>query len=129
MQRRMGKLHFWTFLFPVKIILLPRLAVFRKDTFSRQGTSYFSNCCSLFKINAITCKTLIFRAYHICSDYLNLHNEFNFLVDFFCNIGFPKFLVTSNIRKFLDCIFQNNVADLWKRLSQNSNNQGGKIPT
>ena len=56
-------------------------SVFRKDTFSGQGTSYFSYCCSLFKINAI--KTLIFRAYHISSDYLNLHNEFNFLVDFF----------------------------------------------
>ena len=36
-------------------------SVFRKDTFSGQGTSYFSYCCSLFKINAI--KTLIFRAY------------------------------------------------------------------
>ena len=33
------------------------------------------------------------------------------VVDFFSNNGFPKFLATSNIRKFLDGIFQNNVAD------------------
>ena len=83
--------------------------VFRKDTFSGQDISYFSYCCSLFKINSI--KTLMFRSYHISSDYLNLHNEFSFLVDFFSNNGFPKFLVTSNVRKFLDCIFQNNVPD------------------
>ena len=33
------------------------------------------------------------------------------VVDFFSNSGFPKFLVTSNIRKFSDCIFQNNITD------------------
>ena len=63
-------------------------SVFLKDAFSGQGTSYISYC--LFKINAI--KAMIFCAYHISSDYLNLHNEFNFLVDFFSNKGFPKFI-------------------------------------
>ena len=115
--QEVGWFHFWTFRFLIKIVL-----VFRKDTFSGQGTSYLSYCYSLFKINAF--KTLIFRAYHIISDYLNLHTEFNFLVDFFSNNGFPKFLVTSNIRKFLDCIFQNNVADTTK----NENSQYIALP-
>ena len=74
-------------------------SVFRKDTFTGLGLSYFSFCCNRFKINAI--KTLIHRAYNISSNYLLLHQEFEFLKSYFINNGYPLFLILSVIRKFL----------------------------
>ena len=75
-------------------------SVFRKDTFSGLGLSYFSFCCKVFKINSI--KTLIHRAYSICSHQSSLYSEFNFLTEFFhCN-GFPRSLVQKSIKNFLN---------------------------
>ena len=42
-------------------------SVFRKETFAGSGTSYFSYCSQLFKVNAI--KTLLHRAYKISSNF------------------------------------------------------------
>ena len=73
--------------------------VFRKEMFSGLGISYFSFCCKIFKLNTI--KTLLHRAYNICSSYNSLHLEFSFLINFFqCN-GFPKLLLEQQINKFL----------------------------
>ena len=51
-------------------------SVFRKKTFSGLGISFFSYCSHKFKINAI--KTLLHRAFHLCSTYQYLDNEFQF---------------------------------------------------
>ena len=60
---------------------------------------FFSFCTPQFKINSI--RTLIFLAFNICSNFLNIYNEFEFLKSFFkCN-GFPINLVCSHIKKFL----------------------------
>ena len=56
-------------------------SVYRKNTFSGLGISNFSFCSNAFKLNSIN--TLLFRAYGICSNYFHLHNEFNFLINFF----------------------------------------------
>ena len=50
-------------------------------------------------------KTLIHRAYHICSINLHLDNEFNFLLSYFTNNGYSSKLVHSCVRKFLDSVF------------------------
>ena len=73
--------------------------VFRKSTFTGLGTSFFSYCTYLFKINAI--KTLLYRAYHISSSYFILDIEFNFLRQYFAKNGYPLGLVNSHIKKFL----------------------------
>ena len=75
-------------------------SVYRKPTFSGQGISFFSFTPFLFKLNAI--KTLVFRSYSICSNYHDMHKEFNFLKDFFVSNGFPANLILSVIKHFLD---------------------------
>ena len=56
-------------------------SVYRKPTFTGLGMSYYSYCCDMFKINAI--KTLLFRAYNISSNYFLMHQEFDFLKQYF----------------------------------------------
>ena len=73
-------------------------SVFRKNTFSGQGISFFSYCCTKFKINAIN--TVLHRAYNICSSNLSLHQEIQFLQNFFETNGFPRNLFCSQVEKF-----------------------------
>ena len=68
-----------------------QLSVYRKPTNTGLGISFFSYCSMKYKINSI--KTLISRAYKICSFYPLLHIEFNLLKVFFKNNGFPTELV------------------------------------
>ena len=74
-------------------------SVYRKDTFSGLGTSFFSYCSFSFKVNSI--KTLLSRAYKISSNYFSMHNEFEFLKTFFAENGFPAGLVSSDVKRFL----------------------------
>ena len=74
-------------------------SVFRKNSFSGLGTSYFSFTPHVYKINAI--KTLIFRAYQLCSNYTYLHKEFNIIREYFVDNGFPAFLIYKYIRRFI----------------------------
>ena len=51
-------------------------SVHRKPIFSGKGLSFFSSCTFGFKL--ISIKTLLHRAYNICSSYVSLDSEFNF---------------------------------------------------
>ena len=86
------------------------LSIYRKPTFSGLGTSFFSHCPTIFKVNAI--RTLIFRAYEICTSYLCFHDELEFLQRFFSDNGFPSNLVHSEIKKFLDKIYRPKIPTL-----------------
>ena len=81
-------------------------SVYRKSTFTGLGISFFSHCTFRFKINSI--KTLLHRAFNVCSSYTALHAEFSFLKIFFRNNGFPQFLIESSIKKFLSSKFENS---------------------
>ena len=81
-------------------------SVYRKLTFTGLGTSFFSHSPFLFKVNAI--KTLLFRAFRICSDYKILHDEFEFLKDFFSRNGYSISLFHYQVRKFLDKVYDNS---------------------
>ena len=67
----------------------------KKTTFSGLGLSYFSFCTNKFKSNSIL--TLLNRAFNICSNYKLLHDEFQFLISFFKNNGFPVQFIESKI--------------------------------
>ena len=82
-----------------------QISVFRKDSFFGLGTSYFSFCSNLFKVNSV--KTLLSRAYNICSTFEFLHQKFEFLKTFFSCNGYPFLLIDSIICKFLDKIYDN----------------------
>ena len=73
-------------------------SVYRKETFSGLGTSYYSFCCFNFKLNGI--RTLFSRAYKICSNYSFIHSEFEFLTDYFSSNGFPRFFIESRMHRF-----------------------------
>ena len=71
------------------------------------GMNYFSNSPKMFKINVI--KNLLFRAYNISSNYVNMHSEFNFLKNYFkCN-SFPAKLVDNQIKRFVNKIYEKEI--------------------
>ena len=74
-------------------------SVFRKDTFSGLGMSYFSHCCKLFKINGI--RTLLFRASNICSSNVAFRLEISFLRNFFFKNGFPHKIFNKEVETFM----------------------------
>ena len=74
-------------------------SVFRKPTFTGLGTSFFSHSCQTFKVNGI--KTLLHRAFNVCSTALSFQKEVSFLKDFFHNNGFPLKLIENQVEKLL----------------------------
>ena len=73
-------------------------SVFRKNTFTGLSNSFFSFCSYNFKLASI--QTLLFRAFHVCSLYHLIHTEFEFLINYFFNNGYPKSLILKQIKKF-----------------------------
>ena len=66
--------------------------------------NYFSHCPSLFKTNS--CKTLIFRAFNLCSNWIKFHEEVTFLKHYFKSNCFPSFLFDKTVANFLDNVFR-----------------------
>ena len=75
-------------------------AIYRKPTFTGLGINYLSFIPNMFKINAI--KTLMYRCFHLSSDWISTHIEIEFLIEFFKNNKFPLHIIYSNIRNFLN---------------------------
>ena len=74
--------------------------IYRKPAFSGMGLSYFSHCVRKFKL--ISIKSLISRAYVICSSYYLLDLEFQFIRKHFKNNWFPTTLVNDIIGSFFE---------------------------
>ena len=79
-------------------------SVYRKPTFTGLGTSFFSFITNKFK--KCSMKTLIHRAYHLCSSFESLHFEFGFIRSYFKDNGFPVRMVSNNINQFLSKIYE-----------------------
>ena len=77
--------------------------VFRKLCFTGLGLNYYSFCPESFKINS--CKTLIHRAFSICSNWSPVHFEFVFLENYFKQNCYPKFIFQKTVNKFLNNVF------------------------
>ena len=75
-------------------------SVYRKSTFTGLGLNYLSFVPDLFKINSI--RTLINRAYNVCSDLYSFHLDLVFLCDFFVKNAYPSFLFHKHLRYFLN---------------------------
>ena len=78
--------------------------VYRKKTFTGQGTNYYSSCPLIFKLNSMS--TLLHRAFMICSNWQNFHTEISFLIQYFKNNSYPSFLFYKYLKKFLNNHFQ-----------------------
>ena len=72
---------------------------YRKPTYTGLGLNYLSHIPRIYKINSI--KTLINRAYNICSTWSAFHEEMTFLKNFFMSNGYPSFLFHKVTNNFL----------------------------
>ena len=79
-------------------------SVFRKNTFTGLGTNFLSHTPFKYKISCI--KTLIYRAYHISSNYINFDKEIKFLHNFFSTNKFPTNLFNIQLKRFLNNIYK-----------------------
>ena len=73
--------------------------VYRKDTYTGLGLNYLSFIPELFKINSI--KTLLHRAYNICSDWKKFHIEVERLREYFYTNSYPKYLIDKHVKRFV----------------------------
>ena len=78
--------------------------VYRKKTFTGLGLNFFSFCPLNFKLNA--CKTLLFRAYSLCSNWTQFHEEISMLGRYFNQNCYPSNLFNKVVKSFLDNIFK-----------------------
>ena len=77
--------------------------IFRKRTFTGLGLNYHSYTYYNFKLNSI--RTLVFRAYQLCTTWIDFHNELSFILKFFKKNGYPEALIFRVFNKFLQNIF------------------------
>ena len=77
--------------------------VFRKRTFTGLGLNFFSHCSFSFKLNS--CKTLLFRAFSLSSNWAKFNEEVSFLRNYFMENCYPSHLFEKIIKEFLDRIF------------------------
>ena len=75
-------------------------SIYRKPTFTGLGMNFLSFIPDQFKYNAI--KTLLYRCFHLCSNWQYIHMEFDFLTKYFQNNKFPLHIIQRNIRTFLN---------------------------
>ena len=73
--------------------------VYRKNTFTGQGLNWFSFTPYIYKINSI--RTLLTRAYDVCSSFLLLHEEILVLRKYFLNNNYSLDLFERILKKFL----------------------------
>ena len=75
-------------------------STYRKTTFTGLGLNYLSFLPPIYKINSI--KTLLTRAYNVCSSWKAFHNEVEFLKDYFLCNGYPSHVIDKTIKTFLN---------------------------
>ena len=77
--------------------------VFRKKTFTGQGTNFYSHCFFNFKMNALS--TLFHRAFSLTSNWNSFHNEITYLHHYFTKNCYPSKLFYKHLHRFLNKIF------------------------
>ncbi|MEL6606480.1 MAG: reverse transcriptase domain-containing protein, partial [Cyanobacteria bacterium J06614_10] len=85
-------------------------SVFRKNTFTGLGLNFFSYCSLNFKLNS--CRTLLHRAFSVCSTWAKFHDEIRRLTKYFQDNCYPSHIFPRFIKKFLDQKFQPPVKTL-----------------
>ena len=80
--------------------------VYRKQTYTGLGLNFHSFVPLLFKLNSI--KTLLHRAYNICSTWQGFHDEVEKLKEYFFMNCYPRDLVDKHIKRFISNKFIGN---------------------
>ncbi|XP_069970997.1 uncharacterized protein [Penaeus vannamei] len=74
-------------------------SIYRKPTFTGLGLHFLSFTPYIYKINSV--KTLITRAYNVCSNWAAFHIEMSFLKNFFLTNGYPLYIFDKITKTFL----------------------------
>ena len=74
--------------------------VYRKPTYTGLGLNYLSFIPHIFQLNSI--KTLLNRAYNLCSTYEHFDEEVNKLREYFLRNSYLSFLFDRILRQFLN---------------------------
>ena len=82
-------------------------SIFRKKTFTGLLTKYDSCIPHIFKLNLIS--SLVYRAWHLSSSYLNLHIELTYIQNLLLKNSFPLTLIHENIHKLVTKHYSANV--------------------
>ena len=75
-------------------------SLFRKKTFSGVYLNFNSHLPSEYKKGLL--HTLLYRAYNICSSYINLHQEIVYLKSVWQKNSFPLFFIDKCVHEFLN---------------------------
>ena len=75
---------------------------YSKKTFSRVYTNFKNFLPETYKIGLI--KSLLFRCFSLCSDFIKFHHEIDKLKSILCKNSYPRDLVDKSIKEFLDKI-------------------------
>ncbi len=73
--------------------------VYRKTTYTGLGLDFMPYVPSIYKINSI--KTLLFRAFSICSSWINFDLEVSKAREYFINNGYPVMLFEKHLKRFV----------------------------
>ena len=79
--------------------------LYRKKTFTGLYSDFASLSPHIYKVNLV--RSLIFRAFNICSSYLSFHIELSRIKGILKENSFPMPLIDKVIKSFLDSIFSN----------------------
>ena len=78
-------------------------SLFRKKTFSGVYLNFNNHLPSKYKKGLL--QTLLYRAYNICLNYANLHQEIVYLKSVWQKNSFPLFFIYKCVHKFLNSLF------------------------
>ena len=76
--------------------------IYRKPTFNGVYSNFESFLPSVYKFGMVY--TLVYRCFHICSDWKKFHAELTFLKTIFRKNGYPENFIDKCFKKFLDNI-------------------------
>ena len=78
-------------------------SVYRENCFTGLGLNFYSFCPFQYKYNS--CKTLIHRAYKICSNWLNFSEELKTLDKYFLQNSYPSHIFHKYVNSYLNTVF------------------------
>ena len=81
--------------------------VFRKSSFTGLGLNFYSFSPDIYKYNS--CKTLINRAYMICSNWVSFSSEITTLEKYFKQNCYPTFVFQKCLKKYLNFRFSHQL--------------------
>ena len=81
--------------------------VYRKKTFSGVYTNFDSFISETYKTGLI--KSLLFRCFNLCSDFVKFHHEINILKGILYKNSYPRDFVDKSIKEFLDRVLTRKV--------------------